>query len=290
MMERENIGDFERIQKVNFFPQLEISSDLDAQVLCDFLNDPAENSKTVVEFKIYYNNDGKNESMSSVIYSEPLECVKLKSHYYVNKHRANLRMKRETDEIINYLIDREIKDGKVVVPQGWKDYIERTGVIKEGALLALTAPKYYIHFDRFCNKFYPKNEDGSPNDIALETFWRNEHFVVNTDFKKGFFRDNSQNLTYDFTTQSFSESSTRDVCTIKEQETHYYLVLFRKYMINSPVSGFSYFVSSIDPSRKLIPGRLQYAYVMDVANNYGFKNEAVDMAKSYNNATLTLKL
>ena len=74
-MDRENIGDFERIKKVNYFPQLEISSDTDAQVLCDFLNDPAENSKTIVEFKIYYNNEGKNESMSSLIYNEPMECV-----------------------------------------------------------------------------------------------------------------------------------------------------------------------------------------------------------------------
>ena len=61
-------------------------------------------------------------------------------------------------------------------------------------------------------------------------------------------------------------------------------------MINSPVSGFSYFISSIDPSRKLIPGRLQYAYVMDVANNYGSKNDALDASPSYNNATLSMKM
>ena len=100
-------------------------------------------------------------------------------------------MKRETDDIINYLMDQEIKDGEVVVPKGWKDYIERTGVIKEGAFLALTAPKYFIHLDRFCNRFFPKNEDGSPKDERLETFWRNELFVINTDYKKGFFTDNS---------------------------------------------------------------------------------------------------
>ena len=100
-------------------------------------------------------------------------------------------MKKETDDIINYLMDQEIKDGEVVVPQGWKDYIERTGVIKYGAFLALTAPKYFIHLDRFCNKLFPKNEDGSPKDERLETFWRNELFVINTDYKKGFFTDNS---------------------------------------------------------------------------------------------------
>ena len=61
-------------------------------------------------------------------------------------------------------------------------------------------------------------------------------------------------------------------------------------MINSPVSGVSYFISSIDPTRKLIPGRLQYAYVMDVANNYGYKNDALDASPSYNNATLYMKI
>ena len=47
------------------------------------------------------------------------------------------------DEILNYLIDEEIKDSKKVESQAWLDFINKnlTGLIKPDAKLYLTAPR-----------------------------------------------------------------------------------------------------------------------------------------------------
>jgi hypothetical protein len=67
-----------------------------------------------LQFKIYYSNEGKNDSMSEYIFTEPLDCVLDYSNYYVNKKRAVLKIKPETDEILNYLIDQEIENGEKI--------------------------------------------------------------------------------------------------------------------------------------------------------------------------------
>ena len=52
-------------------------------MLCDFINDPAEENIIVLDFKIFYINPGSEES-EDIIYRKPLECVIEESNYYVN--------------------------------------------------------------------------------------------------------------------------------------------------------------------------------------------------------------
>jgi hypothetical protein len=57
------------------------------------------------------------------------------------------------------------------------------------------------------------NEDGT-RDVEAEAFWRAELFVVNNEYKKGFFSDNSDSLTSHFVVNAFSEGSRKDFCNI----------------------------------------------------------------------------
>lgn len=111
--------------------------------------------------------------MNELIYREPLKCEEEESNYYVGKKRANLKMQNKTDEIISYLIDEEIEGGKVVQSGAWNDFINQNGLIKKDALLYLTAPIYYIHFNKLCDEFFR----GEDSDLRVQ--WKSKLFVVN---------------------------------------------------------------------------------------------------------------
>lgn len=82
----------------------------------------------------------------------------------------------------------------------------------------------------------------------------------------------------------------QDVCSIKPDETHEHTILYRKHILKTPISGWRYFISSLDPSKKLTPGKFMFAYVGDVADNFGKKIDGVVASPSYENSTISMKV
>ena len=87
-MERDNIGTFERLKHVSFWPELEFDTDIDPYKICEFLNNPDNSERLSLEFKLYYSNDGvKNES---IMIEERLNCNIKPSYYYPAENRSVL--------------------------------------------------------------------------------------------------------------------------------------------------------------------------------------------------------
>lgn len=171
----------ERIKQFKTFPMLGIRDDKRHDVdFCSYFNENKYPSRMEVYVKIYYQNDGGNDTMKSIDFIRPLKCQQHTSEYYINEMDTHLVIDQDTEEILHDLIDNEYEHYNRLKSEAWRKYAESVG-ISENATVYLTAPKYFVDLRPVCEHFAPFGSDGKRN-TTMRAWWRINNLGINNHF------------------------------------------------------------------------------------------------------------